>query len=326
MEKKKIAITMGDPGGIGPEVIVKALASEKIVDTITPVIIGCKAVMEDALSLFGAEMLFEEDLSAVSTDSADQKIFLIDIHDSKHLKKGMATPEGGAASVKCIKKAVQMCLDKEVNAMVTAPISKEAVHRAGYQWPGHTEMIAELTESEKVGMLFVGKSFNVILVTIHVPLLSVPNLINEEKVFNTIILAERACEMLSVHAPKIAVAGLNPHAGESGLFGTTEQSRISPAIARAQDKGITVNGPFPPDVIFKKAADGEYDIVVAMYHDQGLIPFKLLHFETGVNATIGLPIIRTSPDHGTAYDISWKGNANPSSMIEAIRVAERMKL
>ncbi|MEE9524571.1 MAG: 4-hydroxythreonine-4-phosphate dehydrogenase PdxA [Thermodesulfovibrionales bacterium] len=325
MNRKRIAITMGDPGGVGPEIIVKALVSKEVRGNIVPIIIGNRSIMQDAVKLSDVDIEFEHDLSK-SSEEDKEMVFLTDIDDIKEIKKGSATAEGGRTSAECIKKAVKMCTNNEADAMVTAPISKEAIHLAGHSWPGHTEMLAELTNTEKVGMMFVGESLKVILVTIHVPLQSVPALITEEKVYDTILLAEKACTMLSVDSPRIAVAGLNPHAGEGGLFGSEEEAQILPAIQRSQKEGHNVLGPFPPDVIFKKALDGGFDVVVAMYHDQGLIPFKMLYFDKGVNTTIGLPIIRTSPDHGTAYDIAWKGIADPSSMIEAILLAERMEI
>lgn len=326
MEKKKIAITMGDPGGIGPEIVIKSISSETVRRKIIPVVIGSENVLIEASNVTGIHVEFIKDAKLSGDDLSADKSYLFPIEDMNTFKKGEASEVGGAASVECIRKAVTLCMDRGVDAMVTAPISKEALHFAGYRWPGHTEMIAELSNSPKVGMLFIGKSLKVILVTTHVPLGSVAGLITEERVYETILLAERACGMLSIASPKIGIAGLNPHASEGGLFGKQEGTHIYPAIEKAQQEGLTVHGPFPPDIIFKKAIDGEFDIVVAMYHDQGLIPFKMLHFETGVNATIGLPIVRTSPDHGTAYDIAWRGIASPSSMIEAILVAERMKL
>jgi 4-hydroxythreonine-4-phosphate dehydrogenase len=324
MSKKKIAITMGDPAGIGPEIIIKAVTSHEVRSRIIPIIIGNRMVMKEAVQLTGVDIEFEEDLSTLSLGK-NEKVFLVAIDDLKDNIKGSSSAEGGRTSVECIKKAVELCMHNTADAMVTAPISKKSLHLAGYSWPGHTEMIAELTNTNKAGMLFVGESLRVILVTIHVPLRSVPELISKEKVYDTILLADKACKMLSVDTPRIAVAGLNPHAGEGGIFGNAERSRITPAIEKAKHEGMNVTGPFPPDVIFKKTVDGEFDIIVAMYHDQGLIPFKMLYFATGVNTTIGLPIIRTSPDHGTAYDIAWKGIADPSSMIEAILLAKRMR-
>ncbi len=311
--KKKIAFTMGDPGGIGPEIVLKALASSAIRDRIIPVVIGVPSILEEALHLTRSEMTLKD-------------IEVIPVTGDIYFQKGAATPGGGAISVECIRKAVHLCLNKEADAMVTAPISKTAINMANHAWPGHTEMLAELTGTEKFGMMFIGEKLKVILATIHGSLRSVPEKLTKERVYDTIGLAARGCYMLSIESPKIGVAGLNPHAGEEGLFGDEETAVISPAIAEARSEGFDVSGPVSPDVIFRKAFDGAFDIVVAMYHDQGLIPFKMLYFENGVNATVGLPIIRTSPDHGTAYDIAWKGVADPSSMVKAVLIAERMNL
>jgi 4-hydroxythreonine-4-phosphate dehydrogenase len=187
-------------------------------------------------------------------------------------------------------------------------------------------MISDLTHTKDYAMMFVGGPLRIILVTIHTALKKVPSLITKERILKTLRLAKKACEMLGMKAPKIAVAGLNPHAGEAGLFGDEEIREISPAVKEALEEGISVSGPFPPDVIFHKAYRGEFDLIVCMYHDQGLIPLKMVAFDRGVNITVGLPIIRTSPDHGTAYDIAWKGIANPSSMIEAIKFAAKLKI
>jgi len=213
-----------------------------------------------------------------------------------------------------------------VDCIVTAPISKEALKLAGFTWPGHTEMLAEFTGTREYAMMLVGGPLKVILVTIHTALKNVPGLVTKERVLRTILLARKACAMLGIKEPKIAVAGLNPHAGESGVLGNEETKEISPAITQAKEQGIAVQGPYPPDVVFHKAFNGDVDMVVCMYHDQGLIPLKMIAFDKGVNVTVGLPIIRTSPDHGTAYDIAWKGIANPSSMREAMRLALRLKV
>jgi 4-hydroxythreonine-4-phosphate dehydrogenase len=217
-------------------------------------------------------------------------------------------------------------MEKKVHGIVTAPISKEALALAGFPWPGHTEMLAEFTGTKEYAMMLVGAPLRVILVTIHTALKNVPALITTERVLGTILLAEKACAMLGMKEPRIAVAGLNPHAGESGVLGSEEMQEIIPAIMQAKERGIAVQGPYPPDVVFHKAYKGDVDMVVCMYHDQGLIPLKMLFFDKGVNVTVGLPIIRTSPDHGTAYDIAWKGSADPSSMREAIHMALRLNL
>ncbi|MCG2813219.1 MAG: 4-hydroxythreonine-4-phosphate dehydrogenase PdxA, partial [Thermodesulfovibrionales bacterium] len=194
------------------------------------------------------------------------------------------------------------------------------------KWHGHTEMLAELTDTKDYAMMLVGEPLKVILVTIHTPLRSVPDMITRESVLKTIRLAKKACGMLGIENPRIAVAGLNPHAGEAGIFGSEEGNEIIPAIEDAKKLGIPVTGPYPPDTVFNKAYNGEIDMVVCMYHDQGLIPLKMIAFDRGVNVTVGLPIIRTSPDHGTAYDIAWKGIADPSSMLEAIKMAARLEV
>ncbi|UCG78410.1 MAG: 4-hydroxythreonine-4-phosphate dehydrogenase PdxA [Nitrospirota bacterium] len=323
MKKKLIAITMGDPGGIGPEVVVKAVSDRSVRERVIPLIVGNRNVIREAIGLTGSKISLIEDISWMSDT---EKVYFVSIDESGHLTRSEPSAAGGTAAVESIKKAVSLCLERKVHAVVTAPISKEAVKLAKYSWPGHTEMIAELTGAGRTAMMFAGPRLKVILATIHVPIRSVPALINEERVADTLDMARIASRMLSIEHPRIGVAGLNPHAGEGGMFGTSEKKAIGPAIIKARERGLDVSGPYPPDTIFRKALDGKFDIIVAMYHDQGLIPFKMIHFDSGVNTTIGLPIIRTSPDHGTAYDIAWRGVADPSSMIEAILMAERMNL
>jgi 4-hydroxythreonine-4-phosphate dehydrogenase len=228
--------------------------------------------------------------------------------------------------VAAIRRALELTLSGKADAMATAPVSKEALRMAGFPWPGHTEMLAELTGTAEYAMMLMGGPLRVILVTIHEALRDVPSLVTRESVLKTLRLAVRAGRMLSIERPRLAVAGLNPHAGEAGLFGEEEAQSIIPAMEEARAEGIPAEGPFPPDTVFWRASRGEFDIVVSMYHDQGLIPLKLLAFDTGVNVTVGLPVIRTSPDHGTAYDIAWKGRAEPSSMVEAVKTAVNLRL
>ena len=324
---KKIAITMGDPAGVGPEVILKAFFQSKEMQNICrPVVIGDRVVMEEAVRLPGLSVklnIIREPWEAKFTPGY---IDMIDMAVLNEFEKGKPTAEGGRACAGYIRKAVELALSKQVDAMVTAPISKEALKMAGMKWPGHTEMLAELTGTKNYAMMLVGGPLRVILVTIHTALRNVPDLVTKENVLKTIRLARKACGMFGLKHPRIAVAGLNPHAGETGIFGDEEIKEIIPAIEAAGREGIRATGPFPPDTIFYKAYKGEIDIVVCMYHDQGLIPLKMLAFDKGVNVTVGLPIIRTSPDHGTAYDIAWSGKADPSSMIEAIKLALRMGL
>jgi 4-hydroxythreonine-4-phosphate dehydrogenase len=322
---KKLAITMGDPGGVGPEVIVKALHSPEVKNHCAPIIIGDGSVMREALALLGNPRKLRI-INSIGDSKPDKgSIELIDIVTNGKFKKNKPTAEGGRACVSYIRKAVELALSKQVDGIVTAPISKEALKMAGYKWPGHTEMLADLTRTKDYAMMLVGGPLRVILVTIHTALKNVPDLITKQKIVKTIRLAKKACDMFRIKKPKIAVAGLNPHAGEAGIFGDEEIKKIMPAIRQATNEGIPVSGPYPPDTIFHKAYKGEVDILVCMYHDQGLIPFKMIAFDKGVNVTVGLPFVRTSPDHGTAYDIAWKDIADPSSMIEAIKLAVKLK-
>ncbi|MCI4624698.1 MAG: 4-hydroxythreonine-4-phosphate dehydrogenase PdxA [Candidatus Magnetoovum sp. WYHC-5] len=312
----KILITMGDPAGVGAEVALKAyLAGIKDL-----VFVGHTGVLEEALLLLNAKV----QLNKISTpkDAIPDALNIIPFNETEHFVKCKPTAAAGRASVAYIEKAVEFLLKQEGKALVTAPISKESLKLANINFPGHTELLAHLTGTKEYAMMLCGGPLRVILVTIHTALKKVPALITQSSVLKTIKLAQKAALMLGLPNPRIAVAGLNPHAGEEGLFGDEEITEIKPAIAMAQKLGIPVDGPYPPDTIFYKAYNGKVDIIVAMYHDQGLIPLKMIAFDHGVNITIGLPFIRVSPDHGTAYDIAWTGKANPDSMIEAIKFCE----
>lgn len=311
---RKIAITIGDPAGIGPEVALKSIMSNDIAGLCQPVIIGDRVVIEEAVERFSLPVSTEY-IELVNVCGLTDKAF----------ETGRPTEAGGRAAVAYIKKAVELAMKKSVDAIVTAPISKESLKMAGFKWPGHTEMLAELTGAEDFAMVFYSNRFSLILVTTHTALGNVPSLITKERVLKTILLARKACAIMDIDCPKIAVAGLNPHSGEAGIFGNEEIDAIEPAVSEARLHGIPVSGPYPPDALFNRAYKGEFDIIVCMYHDQGLIPLKMIAFDKAVNVTVGLPIIRTSPDHGTAYDIAWKGIANPSSMIEAIKLSVRMR-
>lgn len=312
---KKIAITLGDPAGIGPEVVLKAISKKEIFTLCEPIIIGDVAVIEEAINKL-----------SLNIDIKDIELINIDFIRDRDFQKNKPNAKCGMASVSYIKKAVELSLNKKVDAIVTAPISKESLKLAGFNWPGHTELLAELTETKDYAMMFYSDRLKLILSTIHVALKDVPNLIKKERILKTILLAKRSCDMMGIEEPKIAVAGLNPHAGESGMFGDEEIKEIIPAINEAYELGIPVFGPYPADTLFYKAYNGEFDMIVSMYHDQGLVPLKMIAFDKAVNVTIGLPIVRTSPDHGTAFDIAWKGIANASSMIEAIKLAVRLKI
>lgn len=310
-DKPKIGITMGDPNGIGPEVVIKAISDESLNDLCEFVLIGSEDVLKKANKEFGSN----NPLNIIDPTS-----FML-----KDPTPSIISEKAGKASIDCIEKAVKMAMNKEIDAIVTAPISKEAIHLAGSKYPGHTEMLQDLTKSDNAIMLFEGGKFRVALMTIHVALSEVPKLITEERVYKYISVCNSELqEKFGISDPKIVVCGLNPHAGEAGAFGKEEIEEIIPAIERAKGERINVEGPLPADTLFYNALQGKWDLVISMYHDQGLIPFKMLSFDTGVNVTIGLPIIRTSPDHGTAFDIAWKGTANPLSMVEAIKVALKL--
>ena len=325
MKTKIIAITMGEPGGIGPEVIVKALHRADIRKCCTPFVIGDAEIMRNAVKLTGLPFKIRTISNPSQLKPAKGRIEVLDIKYHAPFITGASSKNAGRAVVSYIKKAVELALKNEVSAIVTAPISKASLKMAGYKWPGHTELLASLTKTKDFAMMFVSDRLKIILCTIHIPLKDVPGKINEKVILKTIRLAKRGAGMSGLKDPCIGVAGLNPHAGESGIIGREEIRSIIPAIKIAVKEGTNVTGPYPPDVIFHKAFNGAFDLVVCMYHDQGLIPFKMLAFDTGVNVTVGLPIIRTSPDHGTGFDIAWKNKANPSSMIEAIKLAAKLK-
>jgi 4-hydroxythreonine-4-phosphate dehydrogenase len=321
-----IGITMGDPAGIGPEVIVKALSDPKVFDLCRPVVFGDRG----ALNLYADETHTPTIREITRPSEAQGKPRQIDLIAVCSLEREVLTPgspktEGGAAMVDCIVTAVDMAKREEISAVVTCPISKALMQQAGHLYEGHTQLIASLTRCRHYVMMLAGKKLRVALVTIHCALKDVPSLLSKGKVFRTIEITASALEQdFGIPRPRLAVAALNPHAGEAGLFGREEEEIIKPAIRKAKAEGHRVEGPFPADSLFYRAAGGEFDAVVAMYHDQGLIPLKLLHFSDAVNVTLGLPIVRTSVDHGTAYDIAGKDLADPSSLKAAIAMAVQM--
>lgn len=316
MKKKPvIAITMGDPVGVGPEIILKALNDKRVRKVANPVVVGDARVLAH--------------IAGKLKIKAPKKGFMvktISCLDPLTLSPGNPVKKTGLAMIAYIEDAVGMAVKGEVDAIVTAPISKDAAKKAGFPFPGHTEFIAHLTRTKDFCMMLGGKDLKVILVTIHEALKDVPGLVTKDAVLKTLKITDATFKRyFGIKRPRIAVAGLNPHAGEGGIFGDEEAKVITPAIKRANRLGINAIGPLPPDtVFFRTVRKKEFDCVVAMYHDQGLGPLKLLHFEDGVNATFGLPIIRTSVDHGTAYDIAWKGIASPESLIAAIVMAADM--
>ena len=285
-KKPVIAITAGDPAGIGPEIARTAAEDPRVKAVCEPVIYGPP--------------------------------------DGARFQPGVLSAEAGRAAYEAICRAVRDAVDRRVSAIATAPINKLAFSRAGFPWKGHTDLLAELTHARRAAMMFWSEPLKVVLATVHVPLAEVPHLLTRELMGEIIDLTARELPRFGIARPRLALAGLNPHAGEDGLLGSEDESVLRPAVRVARDRGIDVQGPFPGDTIFGRAARGEFDAVVACYHDQGLIPVKLLAFGHAVNVTLGLPIVRTSVDHGTAFDIAGKGMADASSMIEAVRLAARL--
>lgn len=322
-----IGITMGDPAGIGPEIIVKALADGSTYGLCRPVVLGDPETLSSTVARVSSKMSLNT-ISSISDARANPgKIDLVAVSRLKAnaVLPGKPSVEGGKAMVEYIVRAVEMCLEGRLDAMVTCPISKILMHQAGYIYDGHTQLISHLANTENYVMMLAGERLRVALVTIHCALKDVPAIIDREMVYRTIIITDKALKQdFGLEDPRLAVAALNPHAGESGLFGSEEEEIINPAVTKARDEGCHVVGPLPSDTLFHKAASGQFEAVVAMYHDQGLIPLKLLHFSDAVNITLGLHIIRTSVDHGTAYDIAGKGTADASSLKAAIKMAAMM--
>jgi len=325
MSKPIIAITMGDPSGVGPEVITKALADPEISGMCRPLVIGDPAAMERAIAVTGQHMWLEL-TDALPSKNADGTIFLRPLSRlaPTDMEYGGPSSEAGDAMFRYITEAVRLCLAGEAAAMVTGPISKASLNRGGHRYPGHTELLADLTGCRDYVMMLAGDRLRVTLVTIHEALADVPRLITQERVLATIRATHKGLHKYFRKNPRLAVLALNPHCGERGLFGDEERRFIGPAVEAARAEGIDARGPLSADMLFHFAARGDYDGVVCMYHDQGLIPLKLLHFHDAVNITLGLPIIRTSVDHGTAYDLAGTGKACHFSMIAAIRTAVGM--
>lgn len=327
--KPILGLTMGDPAGIGPEVIAKALALSEVRRVCRPIVIGSLPVMEQTVTSLRLPLKVIPLHGHTQSLGRSDEVPVVDLleHPLGKFRLGVAAQKTGAAAVACIQHAVRLAETHCIDAIVTAPINKEAIHLAGYRYAGHTELLADLTRSKEAGMMILGGPLKIMFATTHVAIKDLSNALTIERVELAIRLAQRGLrDFFSLSRPRIGVAALNPHAGEGGLFGDEEQRILVPAIRQARLHRIQVSGPHPADTLFGKAVRGEYDGIVAMYHDQGLIPLKLVAFGTCVNLTIGLPIIRTSVDHGTAYDIAGKGIADPGSLIEAIKLAARLAI
>jgi 4-phospho-D-threonate 3-dehydrogenase / 4-phospho-D-erythronate 3-dehydrogenase len=339
MMRRHLAITMGDPAGIGPEIIVKATA--KLRDRLASgdlrlLVIGSGPALRLAEAQLGIPGAMPEVRDPEVRDKEWPNLgFLQADREGEPIRPGVLSAEGGRLAFKAVEKAVRLAQDGRIGGIVTAPLNKEALNKAGYHYAGHTEMLAELTGVRSSVMMLAHGNMRVSHVTTHVALEEVPKRLTPERLHLVIELTDKAVRGLGVERPRIAVAALNPHAGEGGLFGRQDIDVSKPTIAQAVARGLDVVGPIPGDTVFVKLRAGQYDAVIAMYHDQGHIPIKLLGFEidpatgkwtelSGVNITLGLPIIRTSVDHGTAFDIAGRGVANERSLIEAIEFAERL--
>ena len=318
---------MGDPAGIGPEVIAKALSGVHVHNVCRSIVIGSLPVMERTIKALRLKLKVLRVHDHETTLPRGGTVAVLDPLETplQAFKPGVAAAETGAASIVFIKKAVELAQIGYIDGMVTAPINKEAINMASCRYPGHTELLTDLTHANESGMMIVGGPLRIMFVTTHVAIKDLSLLLTQAKIEKAIRLAQSALTTLfGIKHPRIGVAALNPHAGEHGLFGDEETRVILPAARAAQREGILASDPLPADTLFGKAAKGSFDGVVALYHDQGLIPLKLVAFGTCVNLTVGLPIIRTSVDHGTAFDIVGKGIADPGSLIEAVKLAAKI--
>jgi 4-hydroxythreonine-4-phosphate dehydrogenase len=321
-----LAITLGDPAGIGPEVVIRALTSDGVNEVCRPVVVGDAEIVEATISGLDASLAVHR-IDRVS--EARHTIGTVDVVDTgttrlADLRPGELSAAGGRAAYRAVALATQLALERQVSGIVTGPLNKEGLNLAGYHYPGHTELLAELTGSDHVVMMLRCERLTVTLVTIHVALRAAVDLVRRESVLTSIRLTHHAMADLGYGRARIAVTGLNPHAGEGGLFGHEDTAEIRPAVDDATADGILATGPLPADTVFMRALAGEFDAVVAMTHDQGLAALKAICFDSAVNITLGLPIVRTSPDHGTAYDRAWQWRADGASMRAAIDMASRL--
>jgi len=322
---------MGDAAGIGTEVIAKSLTDERVARACRCVIYGDETIFSSVLRILKIDLALKP-IAFPRREAADAHVSFVQCGDypMSHVHYGEMDRRCAVNSVGYINRAIRDALSSKIDAMVTAPINKASIRRAGLPLDGHTDYLAQESGTKDYAMMFVGGGLRVVLMTVHIALTVVPERITESAVLAKIRLTDRYLKQwFGIDKPRIAVCGLNPHAGEEGMFGKEESERIFPAVQTAQSEGISVSGPYPADTVFNRCKGGEFDVVIAMYHDQGLLPVKLLAFDEGVNITIGLPFVRTSPDHGTAYDIAGRGIAHPGSTTAAIllaaEIAERLK-
>jgi 4-hydroxythreonine-4-phosphate dehydrogenase len=326
--KPILAITMGDPGGVGPEIIAKALAHREVFDQSRPLVIGERRALEAAIRITGRPLEVRCVDQPAQAGEHPGIVDLIDLNniDIEQIGRARVCPEVGRAAYDYLERATQLALRDEVGAIVTAPLNKEALSEAGWVGVGHTELLARFAgiPNKSVAMMLASKSLRVVHVSTHVSLRRAIEMVTPERIVTAARLAGDTARDIVGHEPHLAIAGLNPHAGEHGLFGSEEHEFIEPAVDQLRTEGWHVSGPLSPDTVFLRAAAGDFDAVIAMYHDQGHIPSKFAGFDDTVNVTLGLPIVRTSVDHGTAYDIAGTGKANEANLLAAIDLAALM--
>jgi 4-hydroxythreonine-4-phosphate dehydrogenase len=318
---------MGDPTGIGPEIIVKALSMEEPFQACRPIVFGDREVLSRAIQIQKLSATLEIIEKIPQDGFLPKKIFLFPVSrlDITSLRFGKPDRACGEAMVRYIEEAVKRVSRGELDAITTCPINKQAMNTAGYSFPGHTELLGHLSESSPVAMMFLGSKWKIVLVTTHLPLKDVSGSITAGRILSILRLTDEGMKKyFGIPHPKMAVLGLNPHCGEEGLLGEEEKKDVIPAIAEARSLGMDVEGPFPADSFFNLSGRTTFDVVISMYHDQGLIPIKMLDFKEAVNFTLGLPFIRTSVDHGTAYDLAGKGLADPTNLVKAVLAAANL--
>ena len=322
-----IGIAMGDPTGIGPEIIVKALSRKEPFQACRPIVFGDREVLSRAIEIQSLSTTLEITEKIPEDGYLSGKIFLLPISrlDITSLRFGQPDRACGEAMVRYIEEAVKWATRGALDAITTCPINKQAINAAGYSFPGHTELLGHLTQASPVAMMFLGSKWKIVLVTTHLPLKDVSRWITASRILSTLRLTDEGMKKyFAIAHPKMAVLGLNPHCGEGGLLGEEEKREVLPAIAEAKSLGMDVEGPFPADSFFSLSGRTVFDAVISMYHDQGLIPIKMLDFNEAVNFTLGLPFIRTSVDHGTAYDLAGKGLADPTNLVKAVLAAANL--
>lgn len=329
MSKPLIAVTMGDPAGVGPEVCLQLLANDTVREIATPVIFGDARLLARCARQTGLpapkRIISEIEWAEACTRIDEPAVLDVFGFNAEDFTPGVVSAHTGAAGYRYVEKSIKAAIAKQVAAVATAPLNKEALHAAGIMYPGHTEMFAEKMQAERSCMTFFSEEMICSLVTVHIGYQDVVPALTTRRILDVIELTDAAVRRVKGRAPRIAVCGLNPHAGEHGLFGRGEEENIiAPAIAAAKANGLTIEGPLPPDTAFIAAKRRSVDAYICMYHDQALIPLKALAFDTAVNTTLGLPVPRTSVDHGTACDIAWQGKANGRSLVEAVLLAAKM--